>query len=47
VLGDTRSEVAAELLNMYFDDLDDSDLDEEEIIDVAFLESLLETEEVL
>ena len=47
VLGDTRADVAAELLNMYFDDLDDNVLDEEEIVDVAFLESLLETEEVL
>ncbi len=45
VLGDTRADVAAELLFMHFDG--DYDLDEEEIADVAFLESLLETEEVL
>ncbi len=43
VLGDTRAEVAAELLFMHFDG--DYDLDEEEIVDVAFLESLLEIEE--
>ncbi len=34
---------AAELLFMHFDG--DYDLDEEEIVDVAFLESLLEIEE--
>ena len=45
VLGDTRADVAAELLFMHFDG--DYDLDEEEIADVAFLESLLETEDVL
>jgi hypothetical protein len=42
VLGDTRAEVAAELLNMHFDG--DYDLDEEEVVDVAFLESLLEAD---
>ena len=35
VLGDTRADVAAELLFMHFDG--DYDLDEEEIADVAFL----------
>jgi hypothetical protein len=48
VMGDTRAEVAAELLNMHFEGgfegsfAAGNDLDEGEVVDVAFLECLVQ-----